>query len=111
MAANGEKGNDKPFHKDDKEHAKKMKNLGKDLIFFKLTMENKGREETLRHNEQIKGIKEEMVRELKSNVDRKVRENSNLQKALNRLEKMKADKEKETKKNEEVNKKKEDLTN
>jgi hypothetical protein len=43
-------------------------------------------EELMRHYEQIKGVEEEMVRELRTTVDRKMTENANLQKALEKLE-------------------------
>jgi len=80
MSVNGEKGA-KGYRyrsKDDKVHERKMKKLQKDLLFFKVSSmkkKNRGREERLRHLKQIKGIREEIARELKSTVARKEREN------------------------------------
>ena len=94
MSVNGEKGA-KGYRyrsKDDKVHERKMKKLQKDLLFFKVSSmkkKNRGREERLRHLKQIKGIREEIARELKSTVARKERENGYMQKALARLDQMK----------------------
>ena len=98
MSVNGEKGA-KGYRyrsKDDKVHERKMKKLQKDLLFFKVSSmkkKNRGREERLRHLKQIKGIREEIARELKSTVARKERENGYMQKALARLDQMKKEKE------------------
>jgi len=90
---------------------KKMKKLEKDLLFFKVSSmkkKNRGREETLRHLKQIKGIEQEIVRELKSTVDRKERENGYMQKALTRLEEMKKEKERLEKISEDKERKRKD---
>jgi len=98
MSVNGEKGA-KGYRyrsKADKVHERKMKKLQKDLLFFKVSSmkkKNRGREERLRHLKQIKGIREEIARELKSTVARKERENGYMQKALARLDQMKKEKE------------------
>jgi hypothetical protein len=97
MSVNGEKGA-KGYRyrsKADKVHERKMKKLEKDLLFFKVSSmkkKNRGREERLRHLKQIKGIREEIVRELKSTVDRKERENGYMQKALAKLDEMEKEK-------------------
>jgi len=76
------------FDKDEEDHQKKMKKLAKDLKFYKISLKNKQGEEKLRIWQQIKSVDEEIVKELKRNVEKKKKQNENMLKVLRTLDKM-----------------------
>ena len=77
----------------DEIYKSKLRKLERDLRFFKMELERCRRDEKIRILRQIHDVEAEILRETQAHVDRVKKENENMTKALEVLEKMKKEKE------------------